>query len=115
MDFDALLQLVVHKKASDLFITSGWAPTIKVNGALQQVSKTRLSASQSLDIVKSIMSEDQKKNLKKPKNVSLPFNAQILVAFVSAPSFKKMMPVWSYAGLKPAFQHPRNLTYPHLR
>ena len=61
MDFDALLQLVVHKKASDLFITSGWAPTIKVNGVLQQVSKTRLSANQSLEIVKSIMSEDQKK------------------------------------------------------
>ncbi|MDF1688502.1 MAG: PilT/PilU family type 4a pilus ATPase [Cycloclasticus sp.] len=61
MDFDALLQFVVHKKASDLFITSGWAPTIKVNGALQQVSKTRLSASQSLEIVKSIMSDDQKK------------------------------------------------------
>ena len=67
MDFDALLQLVVHKKASDLFITSGWAPTIKVNGALQQVSKTRLSASQSLDIVKSIMSEDQKKKFEETK------------------------------------------------
>jgi len=67
MDFDALLQLVVHKKASDLFITSGWAPTIKVNGALQQVSKTRLSASQSLDIVKSIMSEDQKKEFEETK------------------------------------------------
>ncbi len=60
MDFDALLQLVVHKKASDLFITSGWAPTIKVNGVLQQVSKTRLSANQALDIVQSIMSDDQK-------------------------------------------------------
>jgi len=67
MDFDALLQLVVHKKASDLFITSGWAPTIKVNGSLQQVSKTRLSASQSLDIVKSIMSEDQKKEFEDTK------------------------------------------------
>jgi len=67
MDFDALLQLVVHKKASDLFITSGWAPTIKVNGVLQQVSKTRLSASQSLEIVKSIMSEDQKKEFEDTK------------------------------------------------
>ncbi|AFT66114.1 MAG: PilT/PilU family type 4a pilus ATPase [Cycloclasticus pugetii] len=67
MDFDALLQLVVHKKASDLFITSGWAPTIKVNGALQQVSKTRLSASQSLDIVKSIMTDDQKKEFEETK------------------------------------------------
>jgi len=67
MDFDALLQLVVHKKASDLFITSGWAPTIKVNGKLQQVSKTRLSARQSLDVVTSIMSEDQRKEFDETK------------------------------------------------
>lgn len=61
MDFDALLQLVVHKKASDLFITAGWAPTIKVNGALQQVSKTRLSSTQTSEIVRSIMTDAQKK------------------------------------------------------
>jgi twitching motility protein PilU len=67
MDFDALLQLVVHKKASDLFITSGWAPTIKVNGTLQQVSKTRLSANQTMEIVKSVMSENQRKEFKDTK------------------------------------------------
>ena len=67
MDFDALLQLVVHKKASDLFITSGWAPTIKVNGKLQQVSKTRLSARQALDVVQSIMSDDQKQEFEDTK------------------------------------------------
>ncbi|ORU92262.1 MAG: type IV pili twitching motility protein PilT [Cycloclasticus sp. symbiont of Bathymodiolus heckerae] len=67
MDFDALLQLVVHKKASDLFITSGWAPTIKVNGVLQQVSKTRLSANQALEVVKSIMSDAQKKEFEDTK------------------------------------------------
>jgi twitching motility protein PilU len=59
MDFDALLQLMVHKKASDLFITSGWSPTIKVNGVLQAVSKTRLSSSQAQDIVHDIMDEKQ--------------------------------------------------------
>jgi len=67
MDFDALLQLVVHKKASDLFITSGWAPTIKVNGKLQQVSKTRLSARQALEVVQSIMSDDQKQEFEDTK------------------------------------------------
>lgn len=67
MDFDALLQLVVHKKASDLFITSGWAPTIKVNGALQQVSKTRLSASQTMEIVKSVMTDNQRKEFEDTK------------------------------------------------
>tara|TARA_R110002074_G_scaffold152936_1_gene307467 strand:- start:34554 stop:35690 length:1137 start_codon:yes stop_codon:yes gene_type:complete len=67
MDFDALLQLVVHKKASDLFITSGWAPTIKVNGTLQQVSKTRLSANQTMEVVKSVMSENQRKEFEDTK------------------------------------------------
>ncbi|MEH6502768.1 MAG: PilT/PilU family type 4a pilus ATPase [Cycloclasticus sp.] len=67
MDFDALLQLVVHKKASDLFITSGWSPTIKVNGALQQVSKTRLSASQTMEIVKSVMTDNQRKEFEDTK------------------------------------------------
>ncbi|PHS72768.1 MAG: type IV pili twitching motility protein PilT [Cycloclasticus sp.] len=60
MDFDALLQLVVQKQASDLFITSSRAPTLKVNGVLQEVSKTKLSASQAMEIVKSIMSDDQR-------------------------------------------------------
>ena len=67
MDFDALLQLVVHKKASDLFITSGWSPTIKVNGSLQQVSKTRLSASQTMEIVKSVMNDTQRKEFEDTK------------------------------------------------
>lgn len=67
MDFDALLQLVVHKKASDLFITSCWAPTIKVNGVLQQVSKTRLSSSQTMEIVKSVMSDNQRKEFEDTK------------------------------------------------
>lgn len=67
MDFDALLQLVVHKKASDLFITSGWAPTIKVNGTLQQVSKSRLSSSQAMETVKSIMTDEQCKEFEDTK------------------------------------------------
>jgi len=67
MDFDALLQLVVHKKASDLFITSGWAPSIKVNGVLQQVSKTRLSANQAMEVVKSVMSDAQRQEFEETK------------------------------------------------
>ena len=67
MDFDALLQLMVHKKASDLFITSGWSPTIKVNGALQPVSKTRLSSNQAEEIVHSIMDDKQLKEFEDTK------------------------------------------------
>ena len=59
MDFKALLALMVQKKASDLFITSGRAPTIKVDGTLREVSKTLLAADQTLKIVLSIMDQRQ--------------------------------------------------------
>ncbi len=56
---DPILELMVKKKASDLFITAGRAPTIKVDGALVEISKTPLSADQALKIVRSVMSPRQ--------------------------------------------------------
>ena len=56
---DPILELMVKKKASDLFITAGRAPTIKVDGSLVELSKTPLTADQSLKIVKSVMSQRQ--------------------------------------------------------
>lgn len=44
MDFKALLELMVKRRASDLFITAGRPPTMKVDGALVEVSKTMLTA-----------------------------------------------------------------------
>lgn len=60
MDFNALLALMVQKKASDLFITAGRAPSLKVDGKLVEVSKTRLTSEQSLAIVLSIMEQRHK-------------------------------------------------------
>jgi twitching motility protein PilU len=59
MDFKALLALMVQKKASDLFITSGRAPTIKVDGSMVEVSKTPLTSEQAMKIVLSIMNQRQ--------------------------------------------------------
>lgn len=60
MDFKALLALMVQKKASDLFITAGRAPTIKIDGKLVEVSKTPLTADQALTLVQSIMNQRQR-------------------------------------------------------
>lgn len=60
MEFKALLELMVEKKASDLFITSGRAPTIKVDGKLEEVSGGQLNAKQAMQIVKGVMSQKQK-------------------------------------------------------
>ncbi|RLA40906.1 MAG: type IV pili twitching motility protein PilT [Gammaproteobacteria bacterium] len=60
MDFYALLKLMVDKKASDLFITEGMPPSIKVNGKVIPVGKASLSADASLELVESIMNDKQR-------------------------------------------------------
>lgn len=60
MDFDALLKLMVHKNASDLFITAGVAPSMKVNGKITPVTQATLTPSQAREIVTSIMSPAQR-------------------------------------------------------
>ena len=61
MDFESLLKLMVQKNASDLFITAGMPPSLKVHGKITPVSKTTLTPSQAKEVVLGIMSEDQKK------------------------------------------------------
>ncbi|MEZ7958718.1 MAG: PilT/PilU family type 4a pilus ATPase [Pseudomonadales bacterium] len=59
MDFDKLLKVVVEQGASDLFITAGLPPSIKVNGKMMPMSKTPLTAEQSREMVHSTMTEAQ--------------------------------------------------------
>ncbi len=40
MEFDKLLKLMVEKGASDLFITAGKPPMVKVNGKLYAAGKS---------------------------------------------------------------------------
>ncbi|MBE0435007.1 MAG: PilT/PilU family type 4a pilus ATPase [Methylomicrobium sp.] len=59
-EFKRLLELMAQQKASDLFITAGRPPTIKVDGKLIEVSKTMLNNDQSRAIVMSVMTQRQK-------------------------------------------------------
>ena len=60
MDFDSLLKLMVHKNASDMFITAGVAPSLKINGRITPVTQATLTPMQASEIVTSIMSTAQK-------------------------------------------------------
>ena len=60
MDFKALLALMVEKKASDLFITAGKPPCMRIDGKVVEVSKASLTAPQAMQIVLSIMEQRQK-------------------------------------------------------
>jgi len=59
MDFKTLLKLMVHKNASDLFITTALPPSLKVNGRIVPVTQTPLSPEQSKELCFSIMNSKQ--------------------------------------------------------
>ena len=61
MDFDKLLQLMVQKNGSDLFITADAPPSMKVNGTIMPVTKSALTPEQSMTLVKSVMTPSQSK------------------------------------------------------
>jgi len=59
LDFEKLLKIMVEKGGSDLFITAGVAPSIKIHGKIMPVTKTPLSPEQTREIIMSNMSEKQ--------------------------------------------------------
>lgn len=59
MEFNRLLELMVDKGASDLFITAGVPPSMKINGQVVHVTKQPLSPEKTRELVTAIMTERQ--------------------------------------------------------
>jgi len=59
IDFDKLLKVVVDQGASDLFVTAGLPPSIKVSGRMMPMSKTPLTPEQAREMVHRTMTESQ--------------------------------------------------------
>ncbi|HEV7777318.1 MAG TPA: PilT/PilU family type 4a pilus ATPase [Luteibacter sp.] len=64
-DFTSFLKLMVHKQASDLFITAGVAPSMKVQGRIVPITQSPLSAQQSRDMVLNVMTPSQREEFEK--------------------------------------------------
>ena len=60
MEFEKLLRLMVEKGGSDLFITAGVPPSMKVNGKVLPVTKNALTPEQTRELVFNTMTEKQK-------------------------------------------------------
>lgn len=67
MDIVTILEAVVKHDASDLFITAGRPPSLKVNGKLATLTQTPLSESEARDLVISTMNDEQKKAFERDK------------------------------------------------
>ncbi len=59
MDFTQLLKVMVDRGASDLFVTAGAAPSIKVDGTVRPLTKEKLKPSQTRALVYSTMNDKQ--------------------------------------------------------
>lgn len=81
MDFNDILKLMVEKKASDLFVTSGVAPSIKVDGKISPISKTKLTAQQSHELVVSIMSPEQREEFTNTKECQFAISLKDVARF----------------------------------
>jgi twitching motility protein PilU len=62
-----LLKRMVDKKGSDLFITSGFPPAIKIDGEVRAQSEKPLTADQSATLVRAIMNDRQTRDFDSTK------------------------------------------------
>ncbi|WP_028102172.1 PilT/PilU family type 4a pilus ATPase [Pseudoduganella violaceinigra] len=65
-----LLRLMVSKKGSDLFITSGFPPAIKIDGKMTPVSAQALTPAHTADLARSIMNDKQTASFEQTKEAN---------------------------------------------
>ncbi|MFT5116692.1 MAG: twitching motility protein PilU [Kiritimatiellia bacterium] len=70
MEIEKLLKLMVDKSASDLFITAGMPPSLKINGQLMPLSSKTISAEVARKIVLSVMDEQQRDDFTSTKELN---------------------------------------------
>lgn len=76
MDFEGLLKLMVEKGSSDLFITAGVPPSMKVNGKIVPVTKTPLSPEKTRETVLGVMNESQRKEFIETRECNFAISAR---------------------------------------
>lgn len=76
MDIDRLLKIMVEKGASDLFITTGVPPSIKINGKVVPVTTTKLTPEKCRETVLSVMTDSQRKEFVRDKELNFAISAR---------------------------------------
>lgn len=89
MNFDALLKQMVNDNASDLFITAGKPPCIKINGVLVQLNEPVLTPEKAKAMVFSLMDENQQKDFIAQKEYNFAIQTQYAGRFRVSAFFEK--------------------------
>jgi twitching motility protein PilU len=76
MDINQLLILLAKKRGSDLFITAGRPPSVKIDGVIHPASKEVLSPEQARDVVYSVMNDKQQKEFEETQECQFAIDAK---------------------------------------
>ncbi len=76
MDFNQLLILMAQRKGSDMFITAGRPPGIKIDGVIRNVGNEALTVRDAHDLVYSVMNEKQQKEFEETKECQFAIDAK---------------------------------------
>lgn len=75
MKFTDFLKQMAERKASDLFITTGMMPSMKVDGQLTPLSEQKLSPDQTRELVFGVMNQEQKEEFRRNKECNFAISA----------------------------------------
>ncbi|BFM19276.1 PilT/PilU family type 4a pilus ATPase [Gilvimarinus japonicus] len=89
MDFDRLLQLMVDKGASDLFITAGVPPSIKLHGKVVPATATALTPEKVRELVLSVMNEKQRREFLDNKELNFAISARGIGRFRASAFYQR--------------------------
>jgi twitching motility protein PilT len=76
-----LLNEMIEKRASDLHITAGLPPQLRVDGHIVSTSHNKLTPEDTLQITYSVLNEEQQKRFEKEKELDLSFGIKGLSRF----------------------------------
>lgn len=76
MEIEKLLKYVVENGASDLFISAGIPPSVKLNGKLTPLTKNPLSPEETRQTVLGVMTETQRKDFKEQRECNFAISAR---------------------------------------
>ena len=76
MEFNSLLIMMVKQKASDLFITAGREPSMKVDGKIHPINKVKITPRRARELAMSIMTDAQQREFDQTKECNFAISAK---------------------------------------
>jgi twitching motility protein PilU len=114
MEMEKLLRLMVEKSASDLFITAGMPPSIKVNGKLLPVTKQALTPEQAREVVLGVMNDEQRKEFISTKELNFAISARGVGRFRASAFYQRNLSGMVLRRIETRIPKPEELMLPEI-